>query len=148
MFGFLDAAVYFVTQAVIQCPSWRNLPGILKIEVVGFASDGSLVELVTLRGDAGRGGDGVGIRRGGQEARERVGKWVAGLNVVQATCRCDRNWGKRGAPSEAVNAAGIGAKNGGVLIQADFQAPFEAMGAVDVDHVLLDLVDVPVGTKN
>src|SRR6516162_2667217 len=148
MLGFLDAAVYFVTQAVIQCPSWRNLPGILKIEVVGFAADGSLVELVTLRGDAGRGGDGVGIRRGGQEAGERVGKRVAGLNVVQAAGGCDWHWGKRGASSEAVDAAGIGAKNGGVLVQADFQAPFEAVGAVDVDRVLLDLVDVPVRTKN
>src|SRR5208283_648607 len=148
MLGFLNAAVYFVAQAVIQCPLRRKFPGILKIEIVGFAADGSLVELVALGSDAGRGGDGVRIGGCGQQAGKRVGKCGARLNIVQATRGRDEYRRKGGATAESVNAAGIGAKDGGVLVEADFQAPFEAVRAVDVDHVLLDLVDVPVGTEN
>ena len=52
------------------------------------------------------------------------------------------------ASSKRVQPVGIRSKNRGIAIETQFRAPFEGMGAVRVDHILLELEDIPVGTKN
>src|SRR5258708_28192921 len=51
-------------------------------------------------------------------------------------------------PSEGVKAVGVQSENRTVAIEAQFRAPFEAMSAVRIDHILLELEDIPVGTED
>src|SRR5271165_540517 len=146
MLGFLDAGVQFVAQAVVDRPLGRKLPGVLKIKVVGFASHRRLVKFIADR-SCGRGsGDGIGIRGGGKESSEGIRKRLARKNVVQAACRSNFYRRVGGASAKGVNATRIGAKNGGVFVQAGFKAPLETVRAVNVVHRKRNLVDISVGT--
>src|SRR5882762_3939335 len=52
------------------------------------------------------------------------------------------------SPSEGVKAVGVQSKNRAIAIEAQFRAPFEGMSAVRIDHILLELEDIPVGTED
>src|SRR5260370_6199516 len=51
------------------------------------------------------------------------------------------------SPSEGVKDVGVQSKNRTGAIEAQFRAPFEGMSAVRIDHILLELEDIPIRTE-
>src|SRR6267154_4210991 len=87
MFGFLDAGVRLIAQAVADTETRRNPPSILKVKIVSLATHRCFIELASAWRQASRGNDRVGIRRRGQQTRQRVWQWISWLDIVLPTCR-------------------------------------------------------------
>jgi len=49
MFRLMNAAVHFITEAIVDTQSGGGLPGVLKIEVVSLAADGGCVKFTSDR---------------------------------------------------------------------------------------------------
>ena len=145
---FLDARVDFVTQAVADIKARRDFPRILKVKIVGFAANGSLVKLGAERSKALGGADAVGIGGTGEKSRKRIRQRVARLNVVRAACGWNENGRVGRAAAEGINAVRVRAEDRGVFVPTDFRTPFERVAAVGVRHVVLELVEVAVGAKD
>src|SRR6266403_264214 len=69
------------------------------------------------------------------------------MNVMLAAGGWNQHGRIRGASPKRVEPIGIRSKNRGVAIKAQFRAPFEGMRAAPVNHILLELVHVSVGTE-
>src|SRR5437660_11394786 len=69
------------------------------------------------------------------------------MNIILTAGRRNQDGRIRGASAKRVQAVGIRSKNRGIAIKAQFRAPFEGMRAAPVNHVLLELVHVSVGTE-
>ena len=67
---FLDAAIQFVAQPIVQCKFRRHLPRILKIKVVRFAAHRSDIKFVAARRQAIERGNSEGIGRRGEQTAE------------------------------------------------------------------------------
>ena len=91
MLGFVNAAVHFVAQPVVQSEARRGFPRVLEVEVISLAPDGGFIELVALGCDVRGGDDPVRIRSSGQQSGERIRQRVAGLDIVSAARRCDQH---------------------------------------------------------
>src|SRR5260370_14944043 len=71
-----------------------------------------------------------------------MGWRVGWLDVVQAGGRGNRVRGVRGGAAKRVSSVGRGAKDGGIAIKADLDAPLEVVVAVQRRHVLLELEEI------
>src|SRR5438309_7568583 len=69
------------------------------------------------------------------------------MNIILAAGRRNQDGRICGASSKRVQAVGIRSKNRGIAIEAQLRAPFEGMRAAPVNHVLLELIDVSIGTE-
>ena len=69
------------------------------------------------------------------------------MNIILAAGRRNQDGRICGASSKRVQAVGIRSKNRGIAIEAQLRAPFEGMRAAPVNHVLLELVHVSIGTE-
>src|SRR6266446_9419071 len=148
MFRLMNAAVHFITEAIVDAPSSGGFPGVLKIKVVSLTADSGGVKFISFwRQIRGR-SHGVGIGCRGQKTGEGIGERISWVDIMLAAG--GRNQGGRisRASSERVEPVGIHTKNGGIAVEAQFRAPLEGMGGARVTHVLFELVDVPVRTED
>src|SRR5882762_303914 len=148
MFRLMNAAIHFITEAIVDAQSSRSFPRVLKIKVVSLAADGGGVKFISLwRKIRGR-SHGVGVRGRGQKTSEGIGELVSWLDVMLAAGGRNQHGRISGASSEGVESIGIHSKNRGIAIETQFRSPLEGMGSARVDHVLFELVDVPVRTED
>src|SRR6266403_250388 len=148
MFRLMNAAVHFITEAIVDTQSGGGFPGVLKIEVVSLAADGGCVKFTSLwRKIRGR-RHGVGIGCRGQKTSEGIGERISWMNIMLAAGGRNQDRGISGASSERVEPAGIRSKNRRIAVEAQLRAPLEGMGSARVGHVLFDLIDVPVRTED
>ena len=146
--GFVDAAVHFVAQSVVDGQIRPRLPGVLEVEVVGLAADRSFIETIAGGRDVGGGHDAVRIRRGGQQSGQRIGQRISRLNIVGAAGRSDQHGRIRRASAKRVLSVGIGPENRSVAVVPDFHSPLEDVIGVHVAHVVLELVEIAVRSEN
>src|SRR5258707_11643562 len=69
------------------------------------------------------------------------------MDILRAACGRNRHWRKSRASSKRVEPVEIQSKNRGIAVEAQFRAPFQGMGAARIDHILLELEDVSIGTE-
>ena len=148
MFRLMNAAVHFITEAIVDGQSSGGFPRVLKIKVVSLATDGSGVIFISFWRQIRGCSHGVGIGCRGQKTGEGIGERISWMDIVLAAGGRNENRGIRRAPTERVESIGIRSKNRGIAIEAQFRAPLEGMGAARVGHVLFELVDVTVGTED
>ena len=148
MLRFLDVAVHFVAQAIVDAQARGGLPGAEEVEVVGLAAHGRFVKLISLWRQARGGGHSVGIGCRGKETGKGIGERISRMDIMLAAGGGNQDGRICGASSEGVKPVGVRSKNRGIAVESQFRAPFEGMRAVRVDHVVFELVDVPVGTED
>src|SRR5260370_11196501 len=148
MLRFMDAAVRFIAQAIIDGQAGGRLPGVKEVEIVGLAAHGRFVKLISLWRQARGRGHGVGVGCRGEETGKGIGEWISRMDIMLAAGGGNHDGRISGASSEGVEPVGVRSKNRGIAVESQFRAPFEGMRAVRVDHVVFELVDVPVGTED
>src|SRR6266446_1617461 len=142
MFRLMNAAVHFITEAIVDAPSSGGFPGVLKIKVVSLTADSGRVKFISFwRQIRGR-GHGVGIRCRGQKTGEGIGKRISWMDIMLAAGGRNENGGICSASPERVESIGIRSKNRGIAVEAKFRSPLEEIGRARVGHVLFELVDV------
>ena len=142
MVGFVDARVELVPQSVSHGETGRGLPGILEVEVIRLAFGPLFIDVIAL-GEAGRGHPtGVGEGRGGQEAGQRVGQGIAGLNVVLAAGGGDTDRRVGCSAAESIASIGRNAENHGVPVEAGLKPCLEVVLSAAVFASLPELNDV------
>src|SRR6267143_5260224 len=147
MLGLMNAAVHFITEAIVDAQSSGGFPRVLKIKVVSLATDGGCVKFISFwRQIRGR-SHAVGIGCRGQKTGEGIGERISWMDIMLAAGGRNQDGRISGASSECVEPVGIHSKNRGIAIEAQLRAPLEGMGSARVGHVLLELVDVPVRTE-
>src|SRR5882672_341294 len=118
MLRLMDAAVHFITEAIIDAQSGGGFPRVLKIKVVSLATDGGGIKFISFgRKIRGR-RHGVGIRCRGQKTGEGIGELISWMDIMLAAGGRNENGGICGASSERVESIGIRSKNRGVAIEA------------------------------
>src|SRR5258708_1206050 len=70
------------------------------------------------------------------------------MDIMLAASGRNRHGAISRAFSKRVEPGGIQSKNRGIAVEAQFRAPFQGMGAARIDHILLELEDVSIGTEN
>src|SRR5215472_2808636 len=70
------------------------------------------------------------------------------MDVVPAAGRRDQRRRVCCSATERVKPVRVGAKNCGVLVPANFHAPFEIVRTPGIDHVLFELVHVAIGSED
>src|SRR6266852_1821000 len=148
MFRFMNAAVHFITEAIVDAHSGRGFPRVLKIKVVSLAADGGCVKFISLWREIRGRRHGVGIGCRGQKTGEGIGELISWMDVMLAAGGRNQDGRISGASSERVESIGIRSKNRGIAIEAKFRAPLEGMGSARVGHVLFELVDVTVRAED
>src|SRR5437016_12245038 len=148
MLCFMDPAVHFVAQSIADAQSGGGFPGVLNVEIVGFAAHRGFIELVSLGRQAGGRGHGIGIGCRGEKAGERIRERISSMDIMLAAGGRNHDGRISSTPSEGVQPVGIRSKNRGIAVESQFRSPFEGMRAARVDHVVFELVDVPVRTKD
>src|SRR6266403_5510540 len=148
MFRLMNAAVHFITEAIVDAQSGRGFPRVLKIKVVSLATDGGGVKFISLwRKIRGR-SHGVGIGCRGQKTREGIGERISWMDIMLAAGGRNQDGRISRASSERVEPVGIRSKNRGIAVEAQLRAPLEGMGSARVGHVLFELIAVPVRTED
>ena len=144
----MNPAVHFVTQAISERESRRELPGVLKVKVISLAPDIGLVKVLAGRREGRRHHRVVRERGGGEESRKGVGKWIARLNIMLAICRGNIGRRIRGATTKGVRAVRVHSKDGRVAVEADLHTEFQRVSPVRVDEVLPRLVEISVCARS
>src|SRR6266446_2778561 len=148
MLRFMNAAVHFITETIVDAQSGGGFPGVLKIKVVSLATDGGGVKFISLwRKIRGR-RHGVGIGCRGQKTSEGIRERISWMDIMLAAGGRNENGGICSASPERVESVGIHSKNRGIAVEAKFRSPLEGMGAARVGHVLFELVDVSIRTED
>src|SRR6267378_2776993 len=107
MLRLMNAAVHFITEAIVDAPSGRGFPRVLKIEVVSLAADGGGVKFISFwRQIRGR-RHGVGIGCRSQKTGERIGERVSWMDIVLAARGRNQDGRISGAPSESIEPVGV-----------------------------------------
>ena len=129
--SFANARVDLVAQSVIDAQSRRDLPRVLKVEIVSGTPCRGLAHPVPLRKILGRNGNRITERCPGQKGAERIRERVTGLDIVLSTH--GRNSGLRiGRPStKGVETVRVKVKDRGVTVEAGFKPPLHRMGSVN-----------------
>ena len=84
MLRLFDSRIQVVAQAIVDAELGRYFPGVLKIEVIGFAANRGFVKALTARSQANQSAHGVRIGRRGQQSCQGIGQWIAWVNVMCA----------------------------------------------------------------
>src|SRR6266850_6222124 len=148
MFRLMNAAVHFITEAIVDAQSGRRFPRVLKIKIVSLATDGGGVKFISFwRQIRGR-RHGVGIGCRGQKTNEGIGELISWMDVMLAAGGGYENGGIRSASTKRVESVRIHSKDRGIAVEAQFRTPLEGMRAARVAHVLFELIDVPVRTED
>src|ERR1019366_5480611 len=144
----MNAAVHFIAQSISQRQVRTGLPSVLKIEVVGLASDPGLVELASDGCEISRSGDGVSGGRRGQQSGQRVGQIIARGDVMLAAGRWDRNWRVRRAAAERIRAIRSLAEDGRVAIDPNLDSPLKSVRAAYASHIVLALAEIAIRSEH
>src|SRR5712664_38612 len=111
MFRLMNAAVHFITEAIVDAQSSGSFPRVLKIKVVSLATDGRGVKFISFwRQIRGR-SHGVGIGCRGQKASEGIGELISWMDVMPAAGGRNQDGRISGTSSERVEPVGIRSKN-------------------------------------
>ena len=144
----MDPAVHFVAQSIADAQSGGGFPGVLNVEIVGFAAHRGFIELVSLGRQAGGRGHGIGIGCRGEKAGERIRERISSMDIMLAAGGRNHDGRISSTPSEGVQPVGIRSKNRGIAVESQFRTPFEGMRASPIDQVVFELVDIPIGTED
>src|SRR6266850_3045793 len=148
MFRLMNAAVHFITEAIVDDQSGRRFPRVLKIKVVSLAADGGGVKSISFwRQIRGR-SYGVGIGCRSKKTGEGIGERISWMDIVLAARGRNQDGRISRASSERVEPVGIRSKNRGIAVEAQLRAPLDGMRAARIAHVLFELVDVSVRTED
>src|ERR1700674_696847 len=148
MFRLLNAAIHFITKAIVDAPSSGGFPRVLKIKGVSLATDGGCVKFISFWRQIRGHRHGVGIGSRGQKTGEGIREQISWMDIMLAAGGRNQDGRVSGASSERVEPVGIHSKNRDVAIEAQFRAPLEGMRATRVSHVQFELVDVSVRTED
>src|SRR3981189_2683378 len=118
MLGLMNAAIHFITEAIVDAQSSGGFPRVLKIKIISLAADGGGVKLISFwRQIRGR-RHGVGIRCRRQKTGEGIGERISWMDILLAARGRNQDRRISGASSESVEPVGIRSKNRGIAIEA------------------------------
>src|ERR1700675_2745194 len=121
MLRFMNAAIHFIAETVVEAQSGRGFPRVLKIKIVSLAADSGRVKFISFGRQVGGRGHGVGIGCRGQKTSKGIGERISRMDIMLAACGRNENGGICGASPECVESVGIRTKNRGIAVEAKFR---------------------------
>src|SRR5208337_2870827 len=128
---FGNARVDLVAQSVIKAKSRRDLPRVLKVEIVSSAPCRSLADPAPLRKILGRDGNRITEGCPRQKGAECIGERVTGLNIVLSTQRGNSGLRIGRSSAEGVETVRVRVKDRGVTVEAGFKSPLHRMRSMN-----------------